>query len=55
MTSCLHIGITLHLVTLGERRVKEGELSLRALSRKAGAGGRFWRAGSGGQILEGRF
>jgi hypothetical protein len=45
----------LHFVTLGERRVKEGELGLRALSKKASAGGRFWKAGSGGQILEGRF
>jgi hypothetical protein len=45
----------LYLVTLRGRRVREGELGLRALNKKAGAGGRFWRAGSNRQILEGRF
>jgi hypothetical protein len=42
-------------VTLEERRVREGELGLKAFSRKAGSGGRFWRAGSKRQILKGRF
>jgi hypothetical protein len=40
---------------LRKKRVEEGELGLRALSRKAGAGERFWRAGSDRQILKDRF
>jgi hypothetical protein len=42
-------------VTLRGRRVKESELGLRAFSKKAGAGGRFWKAGSDKQILKSRF